>query len=189
MQNTTDILENKIINIKSELLFREAEDDFYYFNKPLSALKKLHSALELTPFHLKSIVLAADICFCRGNIKKAMRYYSVALSLSPKNTKFSASLGNCHKILGNNKKALAFFNNALENDNLDNISLSVQILELKAQCAIALKLYSEAKSALQKLNFIASDQNISDYLLYDYFLLYNKLKIHNKIKDYELRVI
>ena len=60
MQNTSDISyinKSKVINIKTELLCREAEDDFYYFNNVNAAYRKLKKAVELSPFHTKSILL------------------------------------------------------------------------------------------------------------------------------------
>ena len=39
------IKQSNVINILSETLYREAEDDFYYFNKTNSAYKKLKKAV------------------------------------------------------------------------------------------------------------------------------------------------
>ena len=50
MQNFGDISyldSKKIIDIRSEVLFREAEDDFYYFSNINSALKKLKKAKKI----------------------------------------------------------------------------------------------------------------------------------------------
>ena len=57
LSHTSYINRLKVINIKSETLFREAEDDFYYFINIYSALKKLKEALKLTPYYKKSLIL------------------------------------------------------------------------------------------------------------------------------------
>ena len=78
MQNSTSksyINSKKIINIRSEILCRQAEDDFFYFNNINTAYKKLNEAVKLTPFHFKSLVLLADISFVKGFIKKAISRY------------------------------------------------------------------------------------------------------------------
>ena len=55
MQNTvSNFINKKVINIKSEMLFREAEDEFYYFNNLKKAESKLKKAIELTPIVYKT---------------------------------------------------------------------------------------------------------------------------------------
>ena len=100
---------NKIINIKSEVLFREAEDDFYYFNHLNKAMKKLKEAVNLTPNHLKSIMLYADICFIKGYFNKALSLYLTAEKISSKDSKILASLANCYNSLKKSKIVVSAF--------------------------------------------------------------------------------
>ena len=94
VNNTSYINKNKIINIKSEVLFREAEDDLFYFNKINSAFKQLKTALELTPYHYKSIVMYADICFMKGYIKKALKFDLSKIQNKSLQNKFFCSIKN-----------------------------------------------------------------------------------------------
>ena len=117
MQNFGDISyldSKKIIDIRSEVLFREAEDDFYYFSNINSALKKLKKAIFLTPNHTKSLVLCADIYFVKGNIKKALDLYKKADLLTVNNVRIIAAIANCHYSLKNYNEALKYTKTAIK---------------------------------------------------------------------------
>ena len=77
-----DAEENKVINIKSEMLFRSAEDDLFYLNKINSAYKKLKEAVLLTPNRIKILKLLADAAFIKGYTKKALEFYLKADKLN-----------------------------------------------------------------------------------------------------------
>ena len=191
MQNLSNYsyIDNKVINIKSELLCREAEDDFYYFNKTNDAYKKLTQAVRLTPTHLKSIILLADICFIKGKIKKALSLYSIAKNISPNNSKITAAIANCNYVLGNYSQALLYIEESINKMNWGYDELYPQILEIKINILFEQKKYKEAystfinfKNNLRKISFIA-DYNIN------YELLSKKIDLQKKVKKSNLKIV
>ena len=191
MQNSSNYsyIDNKVINIKSELLCREAEDDFYYFNKINEAFKKLTQAVRLTPTHLKSTILLADICFIKGKIKKALSLYSIAKNISPNNSKITAAIANCYYVLGNYSQALIYMEDSIKKIKLENCELYSQLLEIKINILFEQKKYKEAYSAfinfknnLKKISFI-TDYNIN------YELLSKKIDLQKKVQKSNLKIV
>ncbi len=177
---------NKVINIKSELLFREAEDDFYYFYRLNSAVKKLKTALELTPFHLKSLIMYADICFIKGNIKKALELYKNAEKISPFDTKILASLANCYNFLKNSSLAILYSNKALDSLSETNYSLFLQLIDIKVNNLILLKRYKEASIVFNNAQKITDSLSLKS--LYSDTII-EKLKLQQKINFSGLKIV
>ncbi len=173
----------KVINIESERLFREAEDDFYYFNKINSAYKKLKQAVSLTPNHLKSILLLADIIFMKGNIKKSLRLYTSALKIKSDSFKIYASIANCYKSLNNYEKALEYCNLAFELKNIQNFMLFNQLLEIKIEILISMSKYKEAYFNIFKL------KKLSEPFDFNYEFLHNKIERLNKLAASNLQIV
>ena len=192
MQNTNNSLHinnSKVVNLKSEILFRQAEDDFYYFNNINSALKKLKEAVLLSPYHLKSLILCADIYFIKGKIKNALELYLKALDINPECAKTNGAVANCYYSLKQFNSALSFAQKALDNIDLENYQLYYQVIELKINSLVELKEYKPAY-----ITFIQS-QNILDRVtlnsIYNsnFDIINEKLKLQNKIKDSGLKIV
>ena len=133
-----DSLGSKVINIKSEILCRSAEDDFFYFNKINSAYKKLKEAVELTPYHFKSLLLLADVTFIKGYIKKALELYLKAESINSSDVKVLASIANCFNVLKDYSQALLYCDKALAKFSTHKYELFSQIFEIKMNILMAL---------------------------------------------------
>ena len=147
-----------VINIKSEILFREAEDNFLYFNKLKKAENKLNEALELTPLHSKSNILKGDICFIKGKMQEAFEHYKKAEIFAPNNSKVLASVANCLEAQKDYNNALKYCNKAFLMLNEDNIQLTTPLYELKTSILLKLKRYEEAKHFIsQAKNNLALD--------------------------------
>ena len=186
MQNSvSNYINNKIININSELLFREAEDDFFYFNNLKRASEKLKKAIELTPCHIKSIILYADICFVKGNFKKALSLYVIANGQKPCDCRILASIANCYSSLRNFEEAIYYCDLALNCiESIDNAICS-QLLELKITILTELKRYDEACTT-----FIYYKNRLKSSLAISICSALNeKIKLQKKLQDSGLKVI
>lgn len=186
MQNTVaNYINYKVINIKSEILYREAEDELFYFNNTNKALRKLKKAVEYTPCHVKSIILYADICFIKGNFAKALSLYLTASELKQNDFRITASIANCYNSLKRYEEALKYCNNALEFTDSDNFSLYVQVVELKIHNLVRLKYYDEAYKI-----FSQSRELLKQNLIYSvYKSLNEKIKLHRKLSCSGLKIV
>ena len=180
---------NKVINIKSEVLFREAEDDFYYFNKINSAMKKLKQAIELTPSHFKSVVLYADILFMKGHIKKALELYIHANELSVDNAKVVASIANCYSSLKQYDESLEFCNKAIKLNSSDNYSLFSQLIEIKINNLVALKRYKEAYVSFIQSQNVLDAVSLKSIYTNNYETLNEKIKLQEKLHYSGLKIV
>lgn len=192
MQNTSDILytdRTKVINIKSEILCREAEDDFFYFNNLNAAYKKLKKAVELTPFHQKSVLLYADVCFVKGMIKEALELYSRIEKISPLNIKVLSSIANCNYTLGNYSSALEYINKTLELLNDENISLQAQLLEIKINILMAERKYKDAYIAFIKSQNILDSHSLKNIYNISYEVLEEKINLQKRLKKSHLKIV
>ena len=192
MRNTNNLLHlhnSKVINLKSETLFRQAEDDFYYFNNINSALKKLKEAILLSPYHLKSLILCADIYFIKGKIKNALELYLRALNINPDCARTNGAAANCYYSLKQFNSALSFAQKSLDNIDVKDYQLYYQVIEIKINSLVELKEYKPAY-----ITFIQS-QNILDRVtlnsIYNsnFDIINEKLKLQNKIKDSGLKIV
>ena len=172
-----------IININTEKLFREAEDDLYYFNKITSAYKKLNKAVELTPNNFKSVLLLADVAFIKGYTLKALEFYKQANELKSSDFKSAAAIANCYKITGDFENALKYCNIALNNCEINDYSLLNQLLDIKIELLISQKRYKEAYNTLAIKN-----NNIKKFD-FEFEFLHNKIEVQKKIKNSGLKVV
>ena len=192
MQNSGNLLyrdSKKVINLKSEVLFREAEDDFFYFNKINSAFKKLTLAVELTPSHTKSLMLLADICFMKGDIKLALKYYLQAEVICSDKSKIYASLSNCYYALKDFTSAIKYADKSLQLLKSDDFSLYSQLVEIKVNSLVELKKYSEANDLfVQSKNYMDS---LTFKSLYNssFELINEKLKLKKRLQEVKLRIV
>lgn len=186
MQNiVNNYINNKIVNIKSETLFREAEDDFFYFNNLNSAAKKLKKAIELTPCHLKSILLYADICFVKGNFSKALSLYLIANGLKPNDYKILASVANSFFSMKKADIALKYCNEALLYVSDIDVVLYSQIIELKISILSELKCYQEAYITFTHYKNILKTTTADSICN----ALNEKLQLYKKLKVSGLKII
>lgn len=192
MQNTSNIPhidKSKVINIKSELLCREAEDDFYYFNNVNAAYKKLKLAVELTPYHFKSLLLYADVCFVKGLIKNALELLVRAEKISPLNIKVLASIANCSYVLGDYSTALQYIEKTIELLNDESISLHSQLLEIKINILMAEKRYNDAYVAFIQAQNILDSNSLKSIYNVSYEILSEKIKLQKKLRKSNLKIV
>lgn len=179
---------NNVINIESEICFREAEDCFLYLNQPKKAVRKLNKAVKLTPSHYKSIILKADIRYMQGKIDEALDLYKSAYYFRPENSKILASIAMCLEAKEQHKEALKYCDRAFSNINGDNCSIYLSLYELKISILLKLKKYEQAKlfisSAKKRLSIdeLFSLKNHSEMINF-------KLRLKNKIKNINLKAL
>ena len=192
MQNTSNlsyINNKKVINIHSEVLFREAEDDFYYFNKINSAVKKLEKAVSLTPTHSKSLMLLADIYFMKGNIKKALSSYQLVLGLGNETPKCLAGIANCFYSLQNYSEALDWSDNAIKVFGDEDYLLYSQLIEIKINSLVEMKNYKQAYVTFIQAQNIIDKASLKNIYNSNYELINEKLKLQKKLKQSRLKIV
>ncbi len=178
----------KIINIRSEILFREAEDDFYYFNKINKAYKKLLKAVELTPNHIKSVLLLADICFIKGKIEKALNLYLSISKIKP-DAKVLGGAAACYNMLNNYEKALYFCDKALLNLKPSNFEITAQITEIKINALFNLKHFKQAYQIFVHSQNLINQNNLKLFYNINYELLSKKINIQERLRHSQLKIV
>ncbi len=192
MQNTSNlsyINSKKVINMKSEVLFREAEDDFFYFNKINLALKKLEEAVKLTPSHTKSLILCADIYFMKGNVKKALATYKMAQAFGSNTAKCIASISNCFYSIKNYEEALAWADSAIKILGKEDFTLYSQIIEIKINCLVEMKKYKEAYIVFIQSQSILDVISLKNIYNSNYELINEKLQLQKKLRKSRLQIV
>lgn len=192
MQNTSNlsyINNKKVIDMRSEVLFREAEDDFFYFNKINAALKKLELAVELTPNHTKSLLLCADIYFMKGNIKKALATYQKLIQLDYLSPKCIAAVANCFFSLQQLEDALSWVDKALDALKNDDYSLYSQLIELKMNILLEMKKYKQAYITFIQAQNVMDTVSLKNIYNSNYELINEKLKLQKKLKQSHLKIV
>ena len=192
MQNTSNlsyINSKKIINMKSEVLFREAEDDFFYFNKINVALKKLEEAISLTPSHIKSLMLCADIYFMKGKLKKALSLYETVQLYWQKDTRCLASISNCLYSLSNYEESIDFADKAIAILKNDDYSLYSQLIEIKINSLVELKRYKQAYITFIQAQNVIDSVSLKNIYNVNYELINEKLKLQKKLRQSSLKIV
>ncbi len=189
VNNTPYINKNKIINIKSEILFREAEDDLFYFNNINSAFKKLKIAIYLTPHHYKSLIMYADICFMKGYIKKALKYYLKAAEIMPRDAKVQAGICNCYNVMQDFDKALKHCKKAVSLIHYEDFSLLSQLIEIKINILISLKKYKQAYITFIQAQNILDNNSLNIIHNINYELINEKFKLQKKLQHSHLQIV
>lgn len=192
MNNTTNfsyIGRKNVINLGSEVLFREAEDDFFYFNKINSALKKLEKAIVLTPNHSKSLLLSADIYFMKGNIKKAFEFYKIAYESGVQTPKCLASIANCYYSFKEFDNAIAWADLAIKKLGKEDYSLYSQIIEIKINSLVEMKMYKQAYVAFIQAQNIIDSVSLKNIYSSNYELINEKLKLQKKLRQSNLKIV
>lgn len=191
MQNNHTIALKKatnIINLKSEILFREAEDCFLYFNETEEAIVKLDEAIKLSPFHHKSLILKGDIYFITGRIDEALNLYKQAEMSSKNNSKILASIATCLESKEDYTNALSYCDKAFVFINEYNCELYVSLYELKSSILLKLKRYEQAKKFIAGAKHNLSFEEISALKTHKEIINF-KLKLKEKLKVANLQVL
>ncbi len=191
MQNNQNIsyINSKIINLRSEILFREAQDDFFYFNKINLALKKLLEAIELTPSYVKALLLCSDIYFIKGQFNKALNYAFEAFEFNPYSVKAAANIANCFYALKNFSKSLEFCEIALNLIQNEDEAFYFQIIEIKINSLIGLKKYKQAYvTFIQSQQLLKKDDLVNLYTQ-NFYSINQKLKLQKKLTKSNLKIV
>lgn len=191
MQNNQNIsyINSKIINLRSEILFREAQDDFFYFNKINLAIKKLLEAIELTPSYVKALLLCSDIYFIKGQFNKALNYAFEAFEFNPYSVKAAANIANCFYALKNFSKSLEFCEMALNLIQNENEAFYFQIIEIKINSLIGLKKYKQAYvTFIQSQQLLEKDDLVNLYTQ-NFYSINQKIKLQKKLTKSNLKIV
>lgn len=180
---------DNVTNIKTERLYRLAEDEFFYFNKPKKAIKLLKEALIYTPCHTKSMKLIGDIFFATGKMNEAFDYYSQTAALRPNDCAVLSALASVCEVLANYQTALDFVNLALNNMNFENIKIYSSVCDLKISLLIRLQRYSDAKVFFENLKKKLSQDEFGKITISNYELLNKKLQLKEKIENLNIKVV
>ena len=192
MQNTSNISyidSKKVINIKTEVLFREAEDDFFYFNNINAAHKKLKKAVELKPYHQKSLLLYADVLFVKGLIKEALLFYRRVECLSALNKKALASIANCNYSLGNYSIALEYIDRTIAILNSEDSSLMSQLLEIKINILMHERKYKQAYITFIQAQNVLDSNSLKSIYNVSYEVLNEKINLQKKLEKSKLKIV
>lgn len=182
--------EDNILNINAEKLYREAEDDFFYFNKSKSAEKKLKEALKHSPCQIKILKFLGDIYFASGKMEKAFDYYSQAAALKPADSVILASLSSVCEVLEKYETALQFADLAFKNLSPEDVRIYASLSNLKVSLLVDLQKYSEAKTFLdfakKRLSFEESGRLSSSV---NQNILKKKLALKERMKKLNIKVV
>lgn len=187
IQNSKILYDDNILNIDAEKLFREAEDDFFYFHKDRKAINKLTKALELSPCRIKILKLLGDIWFAKGKMDKSFDYYSQGAALKPENPVILASLASVCEALGKYSTALDFTNLALKYMTIEDIRLLAPLSELKISLLVKLQKYTEAKKVLDMTKKRLPAEEVKSLAKAN--LLAKKLELREKIDNLNMKVV
>ena len=187
--NNKVIRDDNIINIRTEKLYREAEDCFFYFSQYKKAVKKLDEAINLTPAHAKCLKLRGDIKYSIGKINDALEDYTTAAALKPDDAVLLASISSLYEINGNYVAALAFCNMAISKLNVYNNRIFTQLCELKINILISLQRYSEAENYLNSVKRRFSPHDLYGFRNNQYSFLKKKLELIEKINNLRLKIV
>lgn len=183
MQSITNV-----INIKSEILFREAEDCFLYFNQIKKAVKKLDEAIELTPNHHKSLALKGDILYVKGKINEALDVYTQANKFSKNDSKILGSMAICLEAKEEYEKAMYYCDKAFFFINENNCQILQSLYELKISILLKLKEYEKAEKMFSEAKYnLSVDEIVS--LKSHKEVINLKLRIREKLKTSNLQVL
>ena len=180
---------DNISNVRTEKLFREAEDCFFFFKSPDAALDKLNEGLGLDPVHVKSLKLRADIKMSKRLFEEAFEDYSKAAALKPEDSNILLSVATCLKFKKEYKTALAFCEEAFRNLKSDVAALGIPLCDMKTSLLIKLKRYEDANCFVNNVKK-SSRFNIdpaSDFSGGE--LLKKKMKLREKINRMNLKIV
>lgn len=176
-------------DVRAEKLFREAEDDFFYFNKSQEAIEKIEKALTYTPHMLKALMMRANIALLEGNIELALEFYQKAYSFAPDNAKVLAGLANIYEINNQNDEALDYIEKALNSLNSKYSPLNKALIDLKLTILIKQRRYSVAKKLMNEVRPLLSIDDFNDIQMNNSSIIKQKLELQKKLKQTKLKIV
>lgn len=178
-----------ITDVRAERLFREAEDDFFYFNKIDSAIEKIEKALVFSPGMIKALLMRANIAVIEGNIDLALEFYKRAEGFAPQNVKVLAGLANIYEMNNENTKAFEYIEKALNIGVSQYSPLNKALLDLKFTVLIKQKKYLEAQKIINKSRYVLSEEDFRELQSNNLSVLKQKLLLKKKLEKTNLKVI
>lgn len=178
-----------VTDLRSERLFREAEDDFFYFNKFEEALEKIERALEFSPNMIKALLMRANIALMSGEIELALEFYKRAEVLAPNNIKVLAGIANIYELNNQNDLACEYIEKAM-GLGIDKFNpLNKALIDLKFNILLKQKKYTEAKKMLNESKYILIQEDYMALQADNLSVLKQKLLLQKKLKQTRLKVI
>ena len=188
-----NIIEGKknifVADVRAEKLFREAEDDFFYFNNFDAAIEKIEKALTFVPKMLKALMMRANIYLLDGNFDDAMKYYELAQEVAPNNPNVLAALANIYELNSQNEKALIYVDKALNALHSKYNPLNKALIDLKITILIKQKKYLQAQLIINQSKSFLSLEDYRDIYVNNNSILKQKLELQRKIKQNNLKLI
>lgn len=189
MLNTIAEKRKYISDVRAERLFREAEDDFFYFDKIAEATLKINKALEFSPEMLKALIMRANIAFIEGNFEQATQFYKKAETVDPNNIKALAGLANVYEVCNRNDESLKYIEKAMSNLKSENSLIKKGLLELKINLLIKLGQYVEAKKILEKSRYSLNEEDFIALCGNNLATINHKLELRQKLKSVKLELV
>lgn len=180
---------NLVLDLRSERLYREAEDELFYFNNTYNAIEKLKQALDYTPGLIKAINLLAGIFIICGDFQQACNLYKEAEMFEPSNVKILANLANIYEFMGNDKIAKEYVDKALAFRVEIPAALKKSLLELKYTVLLNLKKYDEAEKILIDAKYALTASELRTLQAESLFITRQHEQIKKKLSKTELRLI
>ncbi len=188
-----NIIEGKknifVADVRAEKLFREAEDEFFYFNNLECAAEKIEKALTFVPKMLKALMMRANIFLLEGNFDGALTYYQLAYEVAPNNPKVLAALANTYEINEENEKALHYVEKALSALNSQYSPLNKALIDLKITILIKQKKYLEAQVLIKQAKSLLTMDDYRTIYMNNISVLKQKLELQRKIKENHLKLV
>ena len=178
-----------VLDLRSERLYREAEDEFYFFDNCKAVEKKLKKALDFSPSFVKALVLLANLYLYCGKIEKSLDFYKQAELIDANDVKVLAGLANLYEMLGEYKHAYDYVDKALLVTQFVSPALKKSLIELKSIILFKLKKYDEAKLFIEKSRSVLTQNDINEIKAGNFVELNHKLKLQQKIKNMHLSLI
>ena len=178
-----------VSDVRAERLFREAEDDFFYFNKIEDATDKLQRALKYAPSMIKALLMRANIALIEGDVELALAFYHQAECFAPENAKVLAGLANIYEILDENDVAYEYIQKALFNLSSNDCQLKKALVDLEFTILIKQKKYSMAQKILDDAKFLFEEEDYKVFQANNISVLKQKLEVQKRLKQTKLRLV
>lgn len=184
---------NKVADLDTQRLIREANNYFIHFRDYETALKKITEALKLNPNRIKALILKGEILFRMERKNESLEYFDKAINTDPCCIEAYGSKAGTLDILGKQREALACCQKAFENISSRDIHLLPALYDQKIALLLRLKKYKEARNVLK--NCVTSiPAEDSSYLISCYRELiessYRKrMKKFEKLKEIQLTLV
>ncbi len=190
MLNTFEGKTNILVSdVRAERLFREAEDDFFYFNKIDDAVKKLEKALKYAPSMIKGLLMRANIAIIDGDVELALAFYHQAEKFAPQSAKVLAGLANIYEILGENDEAYMYIQKALANLNSNDCQLRKALVDLEFEILIKQKKYALAQKVLDDARYVFDEKDYRLLQANNFAVLKQKIELQKRLKQTKLRLV